>query len=453
MTQNTKNKPVTITIKRLGINGEGIGYYKKKIAFVKGALPGEVIRGEVEFEKDKFMSVKMTKVLEKSSDRIEPPCPVYEECGGCQLQHLKYPAQLSEKVGIIKDALTRYAPKVKFDIIEPMKGMTEPFRYRNKLQFPIKQMNTGRVISGMYAEGSHQLIDLKDCIVQQKETMTLHLKIKRLIEDLNIPVGMSSKKHGLTHIIIRQNHNNEMQVGLMGNSKEVKKLDLIASKIMDIDKVISVSYVYKDFDDSVITGHSMKLLKGKKTMEMSIGDKLFDVELESFYQLNDAMVKDLYDTIKDHLNDIKSDQEMKILDAYCGAGTIGIYVQDEGMHITGVDDSEASIRSAKINQQKNNIQNIEFIHADAKDYITSNHLDYDCMMFDPPRTGINRHIVDTLLTKGSDHIIYTSCNPSTFAKDIAHLSSRYHVTRITPVDMFPQTSRIELVATLERKKK
>lgn len=193
---------IRLPVRRMGINGEGIGYFRKKVVFVEGAIPGETVLAKVFEEGRQFVRARLLRVLKTSPHRREPPCPVYEECGGCQLQHIDYPFQLRLKRELLKEAFSRYTG-LKDLPIAPTVGMDDPWRYRNKAQLPLKRIG-GRVKMGMYSVRSHRLIEMGDCAVQHPEVNRTLEEARRVVEELDIPVYDERKHTGsLRHLVAR----------------------------------------------------------------------------------------------------------------------------------------------------------------------------------------------------------------------------------------------------------
>lgn len=443
-----------LTIKRLGINGEGIGYFKRKITFVKGALPGEVIVAQVTDINPKYLQAKMVKIREKSNERVKPKCNVFDLCGGCQLQHLSYRGQLKYKKQIVEDALTKYAPHVKLDKIKDVKGMYNPYTYRNKNQFPVEK--TGRKVrAGLYKEHSNTLIDLHECIVQDNRTMHTTNEVKKIMSELNIDACKNPmREKGVRHIVTRVAlATGEIQVVFVTNTRHLKKQDLLAERVMRLAGVKSVALNINTEKTSIVMGDETIVIAGEETIREQLQDHIYDLSAESFFQLNPRQTVVLYNEVRDAA---ALTGKENVVDAFCGTGTIGIWLADNAGEVRGMDTNEDGIVNAIYNATLNGADNCKFEVGDASEKLNEwieEGFYPDVITVDPPRTGLSEATIKLINEIKPKTFVYTSCNPSTLAKDLAHLTKAFQVEYIQPVDMFPQTAQVEAVVKLTRKRK
>lgn len=434
-----------LEVKRLGVNGEGIAYYNKKVVFVDNALPGERVKIDIEEETDKFIKGKLVEILIKSKNRVEPFCKKYNDCGGCQLQHLSYQGQLEIKREQIIEAITKYTninPR-KFEIKKTL-GMDNPYNYRNKASLPLRTFQ-GKTLWGMYRVNTNQLIALSDCAVQYKDINTCANKITELMDKLGFEPF--NKNHGLIkYIVIRQSsYTLEMQVTLILAETKTDVTPLVN----EIKKIENVASVYTDInkgESNDIFGSKLKKHVGEDTILDKLGVYQFNLLPNAFFQLNPKQTSILYDEIK---KAAKLSLKEKVVDLYCGVGTISIWVSKLAKEVIGIESNKEAIKSANENIEINKIKNVKFICGDALTEIKKIK-DIDVVLVDPPRTGL-KQLANDLLTISPKRIVYTSCNPSTFAKDLNVLSEKYEIKYIQPVDMFPFTSRVESVCCLSLK--
>lgn len=438
-----------LTIKRLGINGEGIGYYKKKITFVEGLLPDEVALVEVIESKANFIKAKIIKIRQASQDRIKPKCKVYDICGGCQLQHLKYEEQLTYKTQIVKDALNKYAKHIPSHLVQPTLGMKNPWGYRNKNQFPV-QKKGDQLITGLYKKDTHQLIDIKKCPVQDKRTIQVTNEIRKMLIEQNVNVCMNpNKEEGIRYVVTRvAKHSDAVQVVLVATNDDLKDNHKLINQIMNISFVESVSININNEKTSRVFGEKTVLVSGKAQITESLGNYYYDLSPDSFFQLNPDQATVLYKEIEQQA---KLKGHEKVVDAFCGTGTIGIWLSKNAKEVRGMDIIKEGIEDAKQNAKLNNCDNVHFEVGDAykvMDQWIEEGYRPDVITVDPPRTGLDSKAINLINKVNPKTFIYTSCNPSTLAKDLAHLTKRYKVVNVQPVDMFPQTAQVEVVTKL-----
>ncbi|NHC39812.1 23S rRNA (uracil(1939)-C(5))-methyltransferase RlmD [Bacillus sp. MM2020_1] len=452
--QNIKielNQTFPLTIKRLGINGEGVGYFKKQVVFVPGALPGEEVVVEATKINPKFAEAKIKKIRIKSPHRVLPLCPVYDQCGGCQLQHLKYDQQLKEKRDIIIQSLERHT-KVdisKLDIRETI-GMEDPWGYRNKSSFQVKAVD-GKVLAGLYGLNSHQLINIDECAVQHAQTNEATSEVKRILEELKIPIYNEKSRKGIIRTIVTRVgiQTGELQIVLITTQKELPKEDIIIQEIQKrLPNAKSIVQNINGQKTSLIFGEETLPLAGEDFIQETLGDLQFELSARTFFQLNPVQTVMLYNEVKKAA--ALTGQE-KVLDAYCGVGTIGLWLADQAAEVRGMDVITESIEDAKKNAKRHGFTNTKYVPGKAEEVLpkwVKKGWKPDVIVVDPPRTGLEGQLIQTILQAEPKKLIYISCNPSTLAKDIQDLGAKYEVKYIQPVDMFPHTSHVECVSAM-----
>ncbi|WML38464.1 23S rRNA (uracil(1939)-C(5))-methyltransferase RlmD [Neobacillus sp. OS1-2] len=449
------NQTFPLTIKRLGINGEGVGYFKKQVVFVPGALPGEEVVVEATKINPKFAEAKIKKIRIKSPHRVLPLCPVYDQCGGCQLQHLEYGQQLKEKRDIIIQSLERHTKLAinKLEIRETL-GMENPWGYRNKSSFQVGQKD-GKVLAGLYGLNSHQLINIDQCAVQHSRTNEATAKVKRILEELQIPIYNEKTRKGIVRTIVTRVgvQTGELQVVLITSQKELPKKELILEEIeKQLPNVKSVVQNINGQKTSIIFGEETVPLAGQEFIQETLGDLQFELSARTFFQLNPTQTIKLYDEVKKAAGLTGKE---KVVDAYCGVGTIGLWLADQAAEVRGMDIIPESIEDAKKNAKRHGFTNTKYVPGKAEEVLpkwVKKGWKPDIIVVDPPRTGLDNQLIQTILHVKPGKLIYVSCNPSTLAKDIQTLSSIYDVKYIQPVDMFPQTSHIECVSQIVLRK-
>jgi 23S rRNA (uracil-5-)-methyltransferase RumA len=452
-TELKENDEVIVDIKRLGINGEGIAFYKKLAVFVDNAIPGEGI------------NVRITKVLPNmafatpiefkhtSPDRITPTCPYYNECGGCQTSHIKYERMLEFKRDLIIESISRYTklnPK-SFEIKKTL-GMENHFNYRCKTSLPVG-IKDGKMYPALKVQNSNKLCLIESCQNQNEKLNKVNIEICKILDEEKITaVNPVTGKGDIKYIVSRISHfNGNIQVTLVTAFEHVN-LKKAAKRIISLDGVVSVFESFNDSkDEQAIFGTPSKLLEGIPTILENIGKYKFILSPEAFFQLNPVQTEVLYEEAK---KAAKLSFKENVLDLYCGAGTIGIYLSKMAKKVIGIELNDVAYKNAKDNAKLNKVNNIEFYNGKVDAIlpkILKDNINIDVVVCDPPRTGLGEDVCKTLLKHEFNRIVYVSCNHATLAKDLNLLSKKYDVKYIQPVDMFAQTTLIEAVCSLVKK--
>ncbi|MGG5316735.1 23S rRNA (uracil(1939)-C(5))-methyltransferase RlmD [Enterococcus sp. AZ072] len=450
------NQSLTLKIKRLGINGEGIAYYKRLIVFVKGALPKETIIAKITKATPRYAEAELVRVKEASNARITPPCPVYEECGGCQLQHLAYNQQLIFKKDLLKQALEKYKPKgfQQYELRSTL-GMENPWRYRNKAQFQLRKIDkTNQVEAGLYQNNSHHLVPITDCLVQQPATQQVMNTAVQLLTKYSIPIYNEKKNSGILRtLMVRVGiETGEVQLVLISKTKKIPQVNAFIRELNQrCTEVVSVMQNIQDKKTSLIMGDETIHLWGKETIDEQINQVSFELSARAFFQLNPSQTKVLYEEALKAL-DLKKDKT--IVDAYCGVGTIGLSLADQAKEVRGMDIIPQAIQDAQKNASKMGLANTHYEVGSAEELLPKwlrEGFKPDAIIVDPPRTGLDEKILTAIVKQPSQQLIYISCNVSTLARDLKPLSEIYNVDYLQSVDMFPQTARCEVVVKLTKK--
>lgn len=441
-----------LTIKRLGINGEGVGYFKKQVVFVPGALPGEEVVVEATKVQPKFSEGKVKKVRKASPFRVKPPCPIYEQCGGCQLQHLAYDQQLKEKRDIVIQSLERHT-KLQVDKLDirPTIGMDDPWNYRNKSQFQVGQLKNGSIIAGLYGLDSHRLIPIQNCMVQHPLTNKVSEEVRKILEEFQIPIYDERKQKGIVRTIVTRAgfQSGEVQVVLITTQKEMPRKKLVMAEIQKrLPEVKSLVQNINGNKTSLIFGEKTIHLSGEEVIQETLGDLHFELSARAFFQLNPEQTVKLYDEVKKAAGLTGKE---KIADAYCGVGTIGLWLADGASEVRGMDTIEAAVQDAQKNAERHGIQNATYVTGTAEHWLpkwVEEGWRPDVVVVDPPRTGCDQKLLDAIKKVKPKKFVYVSCNPSTLAKDIEYLAKDYKVEYMQPVDMFPHTAHVEVIVKL-----
>ncbi|WP_445489850.1 23S rRNA (uracil(1939)-C(5))-methyltransferase RlmD [Niallia sp. 03133] len=451
----TQGQTFPLTIKRLGINGEGVGYFKRQVVFVPGALPGEEVVVEATKVQPKFSEGKIKKIRKSSPFRVKAPCPIYEQCGGCQLQHLAYDQQLKEKRDIVIQSMERHT-KLKVDKVDIRQtiGMKDPWNYRNKSQFQMGQQKNGKIIAGLYGLDSHRLVPIQNCMVQHPLTNKVSEEVRKILEELQVPIYNERTQKGIVRTIVTRAgfQSGEVQVVLITTQKEVPRKKKIMAEIQKrLPEVKSLVQNINGNKTSLIFGEKTLHLSGEEVIQETLGDLNFELSARAFFQLNPVQTVALYDEVKKAAGLTGKE---KIADAYCGVGTIGLWLAEGASEVRGMDTIEAAITDAQKNAARHGIENATYVTGTAEHWLpkwVEEGWRPDTVVVDPPRTGCDRKLLDAIKKVKPKKFVYVSCNPSTLAKDIDYLSKEYKVEYIQPVDMFPHTAHVECCVLLEKK--
>ena len=440
----------SIKIHGLGSSGEGVGKLDGLTVFVEGALPGEEVLAEIVTRKKNYAVARLVEVVKKSSERVEPFCPLYKECGGCQLQHLSYPAQLKWKRQQVVDAVERIGKLGGVEVFDTL-GMENPLRYRNKMQFPVgtgdKGLGTRELQIGCYARGSHKIIDAPACMIQNVGNDKILAAVRNVAKKFNLqPYDEDTHKGFLRHVMGRVGSDGELMIVLVTATKNFpNEKNFVRALRNELPEVTSIQQNVQTFHNNVILGRDTKVLFGKPTIHDKIGGLSFNISARSFFQVNTAQAEVLYKTARDFAE--LRGHEM-VIDAYCGTGTISLFVAKKARKVIGVEVVSSAIADAKKNARENNIRNAEFIVGDVVKVLPKIS-DADIVIVDPPRAGCDKKVLETFAAMRPDKIIYVSCNPATLARDLNILDALgYRTKKIQPVDMFPFTSHVESVAQI-----
>jgi 23S rRNA (uracil-5-)-methyltransferase RumA len=441
---------IEVPIRRLGINGEGVGHYEKQVVFVDGAIPGEVVRARVTQVEPKFVRAKPVEWKKKSAYRVEPACPVYRECGGCQLQHIDRRLQRRLKRELVEEAFARYAGLEKIPI-EPTIEMKEPWGYRNKAQLPVRKVG-GQVAMGMFSAKSHRLVDVSDCLVQHplvNQTLTV---AREIVDRLGISIYDEKKHRGvLRHLVARIAFaTEEVQLVLITRTESFPQEQAFVRIVTKrLPQVKSIVLNHNPDKTSLVFGDRTRLLWGKEKLEERLGDLVYLLSARAFFQLNPVQTVKMYDEVK---KAARLTGQETVVDAYCGVGTIGLWLAGVAKRMIGMDTVPEAIADARENAKRNGITNAEFYVGEAERLLpewANQGFKPDVVVADPPRTGLGRPFMDTLIALQVPRMVYVSCNPSTLAKDCDRLiKGGYRLVKVVPFDMFPQTAHVETVCEL-----
>ena len=450
MTPVTKNDRITVYIEDLTHDGNGVAKVDGYPLFIHGALPQETVEVHVLKILKNYGFAKVLTIIQPSPDRVEAPCEYFKQCGGCQLQHLSYEGQLKWKQSMVENVMKRLG-KIDAPVL-PVKGMDNPWAYRNKAQIPFAQSEAGP-IAGFYKTKSHQIVNMDHCLIQTAEADAVLANLKKELFKLDLPPYNEATHNGqLRHVVIRKGRaTNEVMVVLVTKSAKLPQKDAVIETIQHlVPNVTSIVQNVNSDKTNVIFGNKTITLWGKDTIEDTIGDVRFEISARSFYQVNPEQTEVLY---KQALDYAQLEGNERVIDAYCGIGSISLSLAQKAGHVMGVEIVPQAIEDAKRNAEINGFTNTYFEAGPAEEVIPrwyAEGKEADVLMVDPPRKGCDEALLNTIIEQKPKRVVYVSCNPATLARDLRILEDGgYKTQEVQPVDMFPQTTHCEAVAWLE----
>ena len=466
-----KNEIVKVKIEDIGVGGEGIGKVDGYTLFIKDAIIGDVVEAKVMKAKKNYGYARLMNVLTPSKDRVEEPvCPMARKCGGCQIQEMKYPAQLAFKESKVRGNLERIGevPGELLDqIMHPAVGMDgegmQPFRYRNKAQFPIGTDKDGRVIAGFYAGRTHSIIENTDCALGVEVNEEILNCILDFMEEFKIPAYDEVKHKGLVrHVLLRYGFKtDEIMVCLVINGKTIPHCHDLVGRLRQIPGMTSITLSTNTAKTNVIMGDTIRLLWGQEFITDYIGEIKYQISPLSFYQVNPVQTEKLYGLALDYAGLTGNEA---VWDLYCGIGTISLFLAKKAKQVYGVEIVPQAIDDAKNNAKINDITNAEFYVGKAEEVLPEYYKEYekthngetahaDVIVVDPPRKGCEESLLQTIVDMQPEKVVYVSCDSATLARDVKFLRANgYELKDVTPVDQFPHTVHVETVVLLSQQK-
>jgi 23S rRNA (uracil1939-C5)-methyltransferase len=448
-----KNQEYIVDVIDNGFEGEGIAKIDNFTIFIPGAIKGEKIKIVIVKVLSSHAFGKIIEIIEKSKSRQEPDCKTYKRCGGCNLRHIKYEDTLKLKQNIVQNLVNKTL-KNKVEVQKTV-GMENPLYYRNKAQYPVGVGKDGTPVIGVFANRTHEVIPIEDCLIQNIQSQELAKFILNFIKKNNISIYDEKTGEGLIrHIVTKVGvKTNQIMCVIVINGNSIPKEDVLVKSV--VEKFPSVATIVKNINTkntNVILGKSNVTLYGKGYIEDILGEYKFKISPLSFYQVNPVQAEKLYNI---GVEKAKISKDDIVFDLYCGIGTISLFMAKYAKKVYGIEIVEEAIASAKENAKMNNVQNAEFIAGDVEfvldNLINNKGIRADVVMFDPPRKGLDNRSIDNILSIRPKKIVYISCNPATLIRDLVKFEGVYEIKEIIPVDMFPFTSNVECVACLELK--
>lgn len=449
-----KNDMVTVTIEDIGTNGEGIGKADGYTLFIKDAVIGDTAEVKVTKAKKNYGYARLMNILTPSPYRIQPVCKVARQCGGCQIQQLCYEKQLEFKQNKVKGNLERIGGVENLQM-EPVKGMADPYHYRNKAQFPIGTDKEGNIITGFYAGRTHQIIPNTDCALGAEVNENILQIVLDFMNKNKVSAYNEETQKGLVrHVLIRYGKKTgEIMVCLVINGDKIPKSQELVDNLREISGMTSITISINRENTNVIMGKDVRVLWGQGYITDYIGNVKYQISPLSFYQVNPEQTEVLY-SLALEFADLKGEET--VWDLYCGIGTISLFLAQKAKQVYGVEIVPQAIEDARHNAEINGIKNAEFYVGKAEEVLPEKYkneqIRADVIVVDPPRKGCEESVLDTMVEMKPDRIVYVSCDSATLARDVKYLGERgYEVVKVQVVDQFPHTVHVECVVLLVRK--
>ena len=403
----------------MGINGEGIGYDHGVPVFIPGALMHETVDVKITQEKEKYKTAKLIRVIRKSKDRVEPECRYCDSCRACTLMHLKYERQLNYKKQTLKQALKKYA-----DIDMPVSIIKNDniYHYRNKFKLPFG-MEKGKIVTGMYESERGRFVPIEDCIIHEEVLEKVRKQILEIMNKYKLKAYNERTREGYRSLIMRTFNNKIALVFVVGDNTDLEPM------LSDLTRIEEVSSIYYSVNTNkkYINALENDLVHvfGKNCLNARINDLKLVFTPKSFFQLNTRQAEVLYDEAVSLIDE--NDEE--VLEAYCGVGVMSLMAARKAKHVTGVEIVPDAIDNAKKNARYNKIDNVDFVVGDSGSVMEeiSKEKQLDCLIVDPPRTGLDEKMINSILNSNAKKLIYVSCNPSTLAKNLNVLKEYYNI--------------------------
>lgn len=448
-----KDDIITLKIEDLSSDGLGVGRYDGIAFFVKDAIIGDTVEAKVMKMKKTYGYARLMRLLEASPYRIEPPCPVARQCGGCQIQAMEYPSQLKFKEEKVRNNLMRIG---KFEEIpmEPILGMEQPFRYRNKAQFPIGKDKDGNPVAGFYAGRTHTIIPVKDCLLGAPvNQQILEIVLSYMKENHVAPYDENTGTGLVRHVMTRVGHHTgQIMVCIVINGHSLPHAEKLTQELSGIPGMTSILQNTNTARTNVIMGTEQKVLWGSETIEDDIGDVRFSISARSFFQVNPVQTEKLYGKALEYAGLTGKET---VWDLYCGIGTISLFMARNARQVCGVEIVPEAIQDARKNADLNGITNASFYVGKAEEVLpekySQENIHADVIMVDPPRKGCEESVLSTMLQMAPQRIVYVSCDSATLARDLRYLcDGGYELKRVCPVEMFGNSVHVETVCLLSK---
>ncbi len=442
-----KDKTYRLEITGLTHEGQGVGKIDGFVVFVDTVLPGETVTVKIDRQTKSYAVGRLIKVEKPSPHRLEPFCPVFEQCGGCAVQHMTYPAQLEFKKDTVVQSLKRLGGLENVKVLDTI-GMSSPYKYRNKVQYPVRRQDN-EIRIGFYENRSHNIIDSDLCDIQPPESNEIRGLVRDFCKGSGISIYDEATGKGLLrHVMVRKGFKtNELMVVLVINGNKLPGDRILVEMLTEkYPEIKSIMLNVNTKNTNIILGDKNICLFGQAFISDYIGKYKFNISPLSFFQVNPVQTEVLYRKVLEYAQLSGSET---VFDLYCGIGTISLFLSEKAKRVIGVEVVPDAIADARKNAGLNNVTNTQFMVGEAEKVIPQLYaqgIRADVVVVDPPRKGCDEVLLNTLVEMQPSRIVYVSCNPSTLARDLKYLSEKgFEVKEVQPVDMFPWTGHVECV--------
>ena len=436
-----KNQEYVVDIIDNGFEGEGIAKIDNFTIFIPGAIKGEKVKILIVKVLSSHAFGKVIEIMQKSENRIESDCKTYKRCGGCNLRHIQYAETLNMKRNAVQ-SLVNKTLTTKIEVEETL-GMDNPYHYRNKAQYPVGLDKEGKPLIGVFANRTHEIIPIENCLIQDEQTEKIAKYLVKYIEEKHISIYNENTRKGLIRHIVTKigKRTNEIMVIIVINGDKIPEEEKIVEKLtQEFPNIKTIVKNINKKNTNVILGEKNITLYGEGYIKDELGDLTFKISPLSFYQVNPVQAEKLYTIGVESANITKEDI---VFDLYCGIGTISLFMAKYAKKVYGIEIVKQAVEDAIENARMNNIKNTEFIAGDVEevldDLINNKKIIPSIVMVDPPRKGLDKTSINNILKIKPKKIIYISCNPATLVRDLKELEECYDIKNIKPVDMFPFT--------------
>jgi 23S rRNA (uracil1939-C5)-methyltransferase len=458
-----KGQEIELQIEGLAFGGKGIARVDGFAVFIERVVPGDRVKARIFKKKKNFAEARLLELLTPSPDRISPPCRYSGQCGGCKWQMLPYDLQLEYKRAHVREAIAHIGLLKEVEVL-PIIASPLVFEYRNKMEFSCSDRRwlmpeeMGKADAdmgfciGLHVPGTfHKVLDIQECHLQPALGNRILGDSRSYMKASGLPAyGLKSHEGFWRFLMLRHSSaNDQWMVNVITAEENRDIVGTLAQQLMErYPNIVSVINNVTSRKAGVAVGEYEIPLAGSTVLRDKIGGFEFEISSNSFFQTNTPGASRLYETVKNRAG-LKGGES--VLDLYCGTGTIGIYLSKEAREVVGMELVESALTDAENNCRINNITNCRFIGGDIGDGLSIIASKPDVLIIDPPRVGMHKEVLKRILDMAPKKIVYVSCNPATFARDLALMKEKYHIGAVQPVDMFPHTYHIEAVVSLEMK--